>query len=87
MIQQVIIYDVKEDYNNTTAIYTGITGAEIGLLNYVNKEIELYNISNGLLSTKLQLPVDAPAEAFLNFSYCNGIYWVSDKNTQDLDGI
>lgn len=79
-------YSLIEDYNSSTAIYTGNTGAEIGLLNHTLKEIELYNIKTGELARILLLPSDAPANNFLNFAYCNGIYWLFDKTTRTWKG-
>ena len=79
-------YDVLQDYNNTTIVYTGITNAEIGLLNAVNKEIELYNLKDGHLTRKLALPEDAPAEDFLNFAYCNSVYWLFDNKARIWKG-
>jgi hypothetical protein len=71
-----------EDYNNTTVIYTGIGGAEIGLLNFITDEIELYDLKKKHLTRKLSLPEDAPVEDRLNFSYANGIYWLFDKDAR-----
>jgi hypothetical protein len=71
--------DVLEDYNNSNLIYTAIAGAELGLLNQSQRQVELYNIKTGLLVRRLSLPADAPAPGFLNFSYCNGTYWLFDK--------
>lgn len=79
-------YDVLEDYNSTTVIYTGISGAEIGLLNHYDQNIELYNIKTGHLNRKLSLPEDAPAEERLNFSFSNGIYWLFDKDSRAWKG-
>jgi hypothetical protein len=79
-------YDVLKDYNSNTVIYTGIANAELGLLNYLNKEIELYNLKDGHLTQKLKLPDDAPVKEFLNFSYCNGIYWLFDTEARIWKG-
>jgi hypothetical protein len=78
--------DVIEDYNSSTIIYTGIAGSEIGLLNYINREIELYNIKDGHLARKFSFPAEAPVESFLNFSYCNGTYWLFDKKARIWKG-
>jgi hypothetical protein len=75
-------YDVIDDYNSTTVIYTGLAGAEIGLLNFIENQIELYNKKDGHLTMKLSLPVDAPATEFLNFAYGNGIYWLFDNKAR-----
>jgi hypothetical protein len=78
--------DIKTNYNENAIIYTGIANSEIGLLNYNAKQIELYSIATGLLTKILKLPEDAPAEGSLNFSYCNGIYWLNDKTARVWHG-
>lgn len=65
-----------EGYNNTSIVFTGIPGAEIGALNTVDKVVELYNIKTGFLTQKLKLPYDATVESSFNFAYANGIYWL-----------
>jgi hypothetical protein len=75
-------YYVAEDYNNTTVVFTGIAKAEFGLLNYYEKRVELYNKADGHMTQILKLPDDAPAPDFLNFSYCNGIFWLFDKENR-----
>jgi hypothetical protein len=77
--------DVIEDYN-TSAVFTGMAGAEIALLNHIENEIELYNLKDGHLVRKLALPDDAPVNSFLNFSYCNGQWWLFDKEARIWKG-
>lgn len=79
-------YDVIDDYNYTTVIFTGISGAEFGLLNYANNQIELYNAKDGYLTRKLNLPGDAPVEERMNFAYANGIYWLFDRKSRVWKG-
>jgi len=74
------------NYNGSTVIYTGIGGAELGLLNHLNKQVELYNIKTGLLIKKFTFPDDAPVPQFLNFSFSNGIYWLFDKEARIWKG-
>jgi hypothetical protein len=78
--------DTKENYNQNAIIFTGIAGSEIGLLNVNDKQIELYSMATGLLTKTLKLPEGAPAESSLNFSYCNGIYWLNDKTERIWHG-
>lgn len=78
--------DVLENYNNTTAIYTGIPKAEIGILNVTDKQIELYNVGTGYLTQRLKLPETAPVANWLNFGYANSIYWLFDKETRIWKG-
>jgi hypothetical protein len=76
------VAETPEGYNATSLIYTGLPNAEAGVLNIVDKQIELYNIKTGFLTRKLQLPDDAPAEATFNFAYANGMYWLFDMTTR-----
>ena len=78
--------DLKDNYNQNAIIYTGIPKAEIGLLNVIDRQIELYNLANGLMTQVLKLPDGAPAEASLNFCYTNGIYWLFDKSGREWHG-
>lgn len=71
-------YESNEDYNYTTVIATGIRGSEFGVLNTLDKKIELYDIANGYLKKSFKLPADAPVENAMNFAYANGIYWLFD---------
>jgi len=63
-------------YNNSTVVYTGVKGSELGLLNIDKKQIELYNIANGYMTTILGLPEESTVESSFNFAYCNNIYWL-----------
>ncbi|MBI3138301.1 MAG: hypothetical protein HYZ15_06935 [Sphingobacteriales bacterium] len=78
--------EVIDNYNTTVVIFTRIKGAEIGVLNHVNLEIELYNLADGYITRILKLPEGAPVNSRLNFSYSNGIYWLFDKETRVWKG-
>ena len=78
--------DVLENYNSTTAVFTGIPKAEIGVLNVTDKQIELYNVGTGYLTQRLKLPETAPANNWLNFAFCNSIYWLFDKESRVWEG-
>ncbi len=78
--------EVLDDYNTTTVVYTGISGAEIGLLNHYKKQVEFYSLKSGYMTRKWLLPTDAPAQTILNFSYCNGIFWLFDKQLRIWNG-
>ena len=75
-----------EDYNNTTVVYTGIAKTEFGLLNTIEKQVELYNRKTGLMTQKLKLPADATTELSFNFSYANGTYWLFDMENRKWVG-
>ena len=75
-----------EDYNYTTLIYTGMKGQELGFLNVVEKQVELYDIQNGFLTKIVPLPETATTEPSFNFSYANGIYWLFDMENRKWVG-
>lgn len=69
---------LPEGYNTTTLVYTGYTDAEIGVLNYSKRTVELYSLKTGLLRKKLVLPNDAPVESMFNFAFSNNLFWLFD---------
>lgn len=75
-----------DDYNNTTVIYTGIKGAELGFLNITEMQVELYNMTDGFLVRKLKFPEDAPMNTSFNFAYTNGMYWLFNIETRTWTG-
>lgn len=77
---------LSQDYSYNVLIYTGIPKAEFGLLNVVNRQVELYNKNTGLLTQKLKLPDDLPTWPAFNFSYANGTYWAFDQDTRTWTG-
>lgn len=66
---------LMENYNNTSVVYTGISGAEIGLLNTYSNKVELYDIKSGFLTQVLDLPDGILGESSFNFAYANGMFW------------
>ncbi len=76
----------SKDYSSTVLVYTGIPKAEFGLLNVVEKQVELYNRKTGFLTQKLKLPADLPTWGAFNFSYANGVYWAFDQGTRTWTG-
>jgi len=78
--------EFEEVYNVTTVVYTGTSGAELGLLNDILKQVELYSIKTGYLTRVLKLPEDAPTNYWMNFAYSNGIYWLFNKDTRTWIG-
>ncbi len=75
-----------EAYNNTTVIYTGIKGSELGFLKPNIQEIELYNIKTGFLTQSIKLPADAAIYPSFNFACCNGMYWIFNIDTREWTG-
>lgn len=77
---------MPKDYNSTFLAFTGISKAELAILNTTEKQVELYNRKTGLLTQKLRLPADLPTWDFFNFSYSNGTYWAFDQETRTWTG-
>jgi hypothetical protein len=72
-------------FNYTSVIFTGRGGFELGLLNYLDKEICLFNL-NGNYSGKIKLPSDAITHDAFRFSFANGKIWLYDVDTRSWTG-
>ncbi|HNP54562.1 MAG TPA: hypothetical protein PKK69_08085 [Ferruginibacter sp.] len=77
---------LADDYNSTSVVYTGIKGAEWGLLNTNEKRLELYNEADGYLSRTWQFPTTAVLNSTFNLAYCNNILWSFDMDTRTWVG-
>jgi hypothetical protein len=75
-----------ESYNSTSVIYTGILNAELGFLNTVEDQIELYSYATGYLTKVLKLPEDIIPEAMFNFAFCNNTYWLFNMDERVWEG-
>ncbi|MBK9399683.1 MAG: T9SS type A sorting domain-containing protein [Bacteroidetes bacterium] len=62
--------------NTESVIYTGETGFEIGLLDYTNKRVLLFNSATGALSGSVQLPSTALTHTQFRFCYANNRVWL-----------
>jgi len=69
-------------YNATALVFTGIKGAELGFLNTITREIELYNMADGYLTRRFTLPDDATTNVSFNFAYANGMFWLFNMETR-----
>jgi hypothetical protein len=79
-----ILFDSENfNYNTTSLIYTALPKSEIGILNVNDKKIELFNETSGIKTTEWIIPNDAPElRQSFNFSYCNGMVWLFDKENR-----
>lgn len=78
--------EMMYDYNATTVVYTGINGAEIGILNSIENQVELYNLADGYMTKTLALPENVSAPEALNFAYTNGMYWFFNIELRTWEG-
>lgn len=65
-----------EAYNFTSLVYTGIKNAELGVLNILYMQVELYDIDSGFMTQKLKLPEETALYDSFNFAFTNGMYWL-----------
>ncbi len=77
---------LDEEYNSTTALYTGIIKKEILLLNIDQNQIEFYNLKNGFMTSSKKFPEDTKLESMFNFAYANGIFWLFNKADREWIG-
>jgi hypothetical protein len=78
--------ELPEEYNYTSLIYTGTKGSELGFLNVDENVIELYDISSGFLTKKLELPLMTVSEESFNFAFANGICWLFNMTDRKWEG-
>lgn len=78
--------ETPEAYNTTTVVYTGIKNAELGFLNTIDMQIELYSMTTGFMTQTLKLPDTAPVNSTFNFAYCNGTYWLFSMEERTWTG-
>jgi hypothetical protein len=80
------LYTMPDNYNAVSAVFTEKTKAEFGLLNFTEKQIELYDAQSGLMTQILKLPNEVPVPERFNFAFANGIYWLFDKENRKWVG-
>lgn len=70
------------NWNWTSVVYTGCAGNEIGIEDYVGKNILLFNKATGAYSGMSALPVTAVTNNGFRFSYANNLVWLYDVATR-----
>lgn len=76
----------SDNINQTTVIYTGIKHKEVGVLDYIDKKVYLFDITSGKLTVTVQLPSNAVTHEFFRFSYANGYVWLYDVDARTWTG-
>jgi len=64
--------------NNNTVMFTGHTGKEIALLDYVNKRVYFYNKATGAYTGMSQLPGTAVTTGSYRTSWAHDYLWIFD---------
>ena len=62
----------------TYGFYTGITGSEYAVYDYVNRRAYLINYTTGAYVSTVQFPATASVPSSYNISYCNNKYFLCD---------
>lgn len=68
--------DKMRNLNYTSMIYTGKKKMEIGLLDYVNKKVYLFNKKDGSLTATINLPDSATTHESFRFGYANNYVFI-----------
>lgn len=76
----------KDNINAQCMIYTGKKSMEIGLLDYVNKEVYLYNSKTGKKTAKITLPSDAITYSAFRFAFANNYVFLYDSDSRNWVG-
>lgn len=75
-----------ESLNNTSMIYTGIKGMELGLLDFESSKVLLFNKKNGSLAATIQLPNSAITHYSFRFAYANKHVFLYDVDQRCWTG-
>ncbi|MBK7690197.1 MAG: hypothetical protein IPJ31_03440 [Bacteroidetes bacterium] len=72
---------LSDEYNSTTAIYTGLPNKQFLLLNIDKERVEFYNVK-GFMTGYKQFPPNTKLEDRFNFSFANGLVWIFNKESR-----
>jgi hypothetical protein len=67
--------------NSNTVVFTGCVGKEVGILDYVNKRVYLFEKNTGIFRGTSQLPGTASTTSTFRFSYANSYAWCFSLGT------
>lgn len=59
-----------------SVIYTGCPGKEIGLWDYINRRVYLFDKVTGNFAASIQLPLTAPKVSGWAMAYSNNLFWL-----------
>ncbi len=65
--------------NTTSIAYTGCSGSEVALHDYVTSSVYFINLATGAYVATSQLPVNAPTPTNQRMSYANDLIWLFDE--------
>lgn len=76
-----------ESRNINSVQYTGMAKAELAILNYDDRIVELYDQKTGLMSSKFfKIPESVTIHLNFNFCYNNGMWWFFNKDERKWVG-
>jgi hypothetical protein len=76
-----------ESRNTNSVQYTGMAKAELAILNYDDRIVELYDQKTGLMSSKFfKIPESVTIHLNFNFCYNNGLWWFFNKDERKWVG-
>ncbi len=76
-----------ESRNLNSVQYTGMPRAELAILNYDDRIIELYDQKTGLMSSRyFKIPDSVTIHLNFNFCYNNGVWWFFNKDERKWVG-
>lgn len=66
------------DITDYGVVYTGCTGQEIGIYDYTNQRLYLFDKATGDYAATIQLPAGAPQVPSFGMSFANDMFWLYD---------
>mgnify|MGYP001043874821 CR=1 FL=1 len=75
-----------DNLNANSLIYTGKAGMEIGLLDYKNKKVHLFDKKTRKFANTIDLPESAVTSKEFRFGYANNYVWLYDNSERSWVG-
>lgn len=63
-------------------LYTGCSGNEYGVYDYINRRVYLFDKITGAFSISVQLPAAAPTPSSYGVTYANDMVWIFNSSTR-----
>jgi len=74
--------------SSKTIIYTGCTNNELGIYDFITKQLHLINELTGAITNTVDFPVSSPSPSGLwGISYANNIFWLYESSNNKWVGF
>lgn len=76
----------EDNISPYSIIYTGFPKKDVGVFDFENKKVYLFDSNTGQHTFTVNLPSESKTYSTFNFSYANGYVWLYNKDTKTWTG-